>query len=347
MQAELLTETEATETVWIGIDVADQTVDAALHQEGGRGAAAVFPRTPKGMAELAAWARREAGQGANLRAVMEATGRFSTQAIAWLLEADSAIAPACVNPLHAKRFGQSLGVRNKTDRTDARVLARMGAERKPTPYEAPDKLTLELRSLVRERRGLVTERESTRLQIKAGSDSAFVDKQRERRLKELVKAVARMDAEIARVVATDAKMSADVKRLMTIPGVGIVTAVAMLAELGDLRRFTSGRQLAAFAGVSPRRCESGSSVRGRTRMSKQGSPVARAILYMSAVTAKGQGKEMAETYERLLAAGKKPKSALGAIMRKQLVLMRALLVTGKDYEPPVNNLALKEGKTVA
>lgn len=335
------------QTAWIGIDVAKSTVDAALHLDGPLGRVATFERTRDGMAELARWARSEVGGDVALRAVVEATGRYSVEAIGWLLEADAAVAPACVNPLHAKRFGQSLGLRNKTDDVDARMLARLGSERTPAPYEPPEPVYLELRALVRERRQLVEEQTRLGNRISEGSDSAFIRKQRTRRLKTLKRDIERLDEEIARVIATDERLQADIACVTTIPGIGIVTAVTVLAELGDLRRFASGRQLAAFAGVSPRRFESGTSVRGRTSMCKKGNPAVRSALYMSAVTTKRMPKGMASTYERLTGNGKAPKAALGALMRKQLVLMRALLVRGERYESPVEKSRSRSKESLA
>ncbi len=253
--------------------------------------------------------------------------------MAWLLEADPALTPACVNPLHAKRFAQSLGTRNKTDRVDARILARMGAERKPPPHEPPGPATRELRSLVRERRELVAERTRLTNRIGEGTNSAFVRKERARLLKSIETTLVRMDREIARTIAASDVLRVDIARLLTIPGVGIITAATVLAELGDLRRFATGRQLAAFAGLSPRRHESGTSVHGRTRMCKQGNPSVRATLYMSAVTTARMEKGMKATYQHLLANGKAPKAALGALMRRQLLLMRALLAHNSDYLP--------------
>ena len=263
---------------------------------------------------------------------MEATGRYSLEVIAWLLAAEASLAPACVNPLQAKRFAQSLGTRNKTDRVDARVLARMGAERKPAAYQPPTPARAALRDLVRERRALVDERTALNNRIGEGTDSAIVRRERDRLLGNLKRAIQRMDKAIAEAVAADAQLRRDVARLCTIPGVGMVTAVTVLAELGDLRRFSSSRQVTAFAGVSPHQHMSGTSVRGRTRMSKQGNPAVRSVLYTSSMTASRVPGPMQQTYQRLVDAGKAPSAALGAVMRKQLVLMRALLVTETDYE---------------
>ncbi len=342
MQAQTMTQ-----TAWIGIDVAKKTVDAAIHTDQPHGPAATFERTRQGMAQLASWARNQLGGDFALRAIMEATGRYSVEAIGWLLEADAAIAPACVNPHLAKHFGQSLGLRNKTDQVDARMLARMGAERSPAPYEAPSPVIVELRSLVRERRELVEEQTRLGNRIGEGCDSTFVRKQRAKRLNLLKADIARIDAEIERVIEGDAQLKADIALLLTIPGVGKVTAATVVAELGDLRRFASGRQIAAFAGLSPRRRESGTSVKGRVRLCKKGSPTVRSVLFMSAMTTKRMPRGMAATYDRLTANGKKPMAAIGALMRKQLVLMRAIIVSGKPYESPVDKSRQKGEEILA
>lgn len=334
--------------LWIGIDVAKAKVDAALYiSSGGKNPSATFARTPQGMAELLAWAKKNSPAHTPLRALLEATGRYSAEAAAWLLENDPTLAPAIINPLHAKRFAQSLGLRNKTDKIDAQTLARMGAERTPAPYEAPGHTILELRALVRERRTLIDERTRLINRMKEGTDSTFVKKERARTLKQLETTIGRIDMEIEKVAAADPSLSADIALLQTIPGVGALTAITVLAELGDLRRFESGRKLASFAGLSPRRHESGSTVRGRSRMSKQGNSAVRAILYPSAMASKRMEKGMRRTYERLLENKKAPMVALGAIMRRQLILMRAILKSGKPYESPVEKNTPKHEKSVA
>jgi transposase len=117
---------------------------------------------------------------------------------------------------------------------------------------------------------------------------------------------------------------------------GFITAVAVLAELGDLRRFTRGRQLSAFVGTAPCNHDSGSSVHKRPRMSKAGEPRVRALLYMCAMVAVGGDNDFADTYHRLTAAGKPKMAALGAIMRKLPLVMRAIVISGQPYEPHFN-----------
>ena len=216
---------QAATAVWIGIDVAKASVDAAVHLEHSAAPAATFSRTQKGVGQLLAWAREHVPADAPLRALMEATGRYSLEVIAWLLAAEASLAPACVNPLQAKRFAQSLGTRNKTDRVDARVLARMGAERKPAAYQPPTPARAALRDLVRERRALVDERTALNNRIGEGTDSAIVRRERDRLLGNLKRAIQRMDKAIAEAVAADAQLRRDVARLCTIPGVGMVLSL--------------------------------------------------------------------------------------------------------------------------
>ncbi|MFN8012264.1 MAG: IS110 family transposase [Holophagaceae bacterium] len=101
--------------------------------------------------------------------------------------------------------------------------------------------------------------------------------------------------------------------------------------MGDLRRFQRARQLGAYVGVSPRQRLSGTSVRGRTRMCKQGNSRIRQLLYLAAMASLRSDGPMKAVFDELVARGKARKSALGAVMRRLLLLMRALLVHEMDY----------------
>ncbi len=113
----------------------------------------------------------------------------------------------------------------------------------------------------------------------------------------------------------------------------MLTAITILAELGDLRRFHQARQLTAFAGLSLKKHTSGKSVHKKTHMSKQGSAHVRRILYVAAMAAVRGDNTFAEVYHRLVHNGKNRMSAIGAVMRKLLLTMRAVLITGRPYVP--------------
>ena len=156
-----------------------------------------------------------------------------------------------------------------------------------------------------------------------------------KQLRQLERDIATIEQEMKRVVNEDEAFKRDFDLLTSIDGVGPITALTVLAEIGDLRRFERARQLTAYAGVSPRIVQSGTSVRGKTRMCKRGNQRIRQALYLSAMATLNTKKpnSLSEMHYRLCEDGKQGKAALGAVMRKQLTVMRAVLISGKPYDP--------------
>jgi len=332
---------------WVGIDVAKESFDAAIHPPlipGERPdlaslAVKSFARTGKGVAELLAWI--DAAVGASdldreqfdpkVRALMESTGKYSLELAAWMTAARVSLCPAIVNAGFIAAHGKSLGQRNKTDRTDARVIARFGAERSPEPTPALSPARAELRELTRERQAIVAERVAWNERAREGSASKLVSKMRLKHMTQLEKFEEQLETAIKDLVFKTPEFKKDMNLLTSIPGVGLVTAATVLAELGDLRQFKRARSLSAFVGLSPRQHRSGTSINGRTRMSKKGNGRVRAALYMAAMVATRGDTDLARYYQGLVARGKSKMAALGAVMRKLLVLMRALAISNSNY----------------
>ena len=145
----------------------------------------------------------------------------------------------------------------------------------------------------------------------------------------------------------DKAFKRDFELLTSVDGVGPITALTVLAEIGDLRRFKRARQLTAYAGVSPRIVQSGTSVRGKTRMCKRGNQRIRQALYLSAMATLNTKKPntLSAMHHRLCEEGKQGKAALGAVMRKQLTVMRAVIITGKPYDPTFRGRGKLQGQT--
>jgi transposase len=120
--------------------------------------------------------------------------------------------------------------------------------------------------------------------------------------------------------------------LQSIPGIGAATAAVLLAELGDVTRFDSAKKAVAFAGLCPRRCLSGSSVRGRERLCKQGRSRLRKALYFPAMVGLRHNPALRAMKERLVANGKRPMVVLGAAMRKLLHLAFGVLKSKKPFD---------------
>lgn len=329
---------------WVGMDVSKPFFDAALLSQADQEIGAAvrefpalrFPRTKAGTEEFVTWLEGLLGEEIETletRVVMEATGKYSSELAVWLLETRRPLAAAIVNPQPAAHFIQSLALRNTTDRLAARALALYGLQRRPAPYEPPSKEEAGLRELTRYRHFLVEECTAMKNHAGEKAHTQVVLRTQARRRNRIEKDIAALEEQMHAQVAKAEGLKHDIALFETVYGIGFITAVTVRVELGDLRRFERARQLSAFAGLSPREVQSGTSVRKRTRMSKAGNKRVRSVLYMAACAAIARPNPWQVYYLQLRANGKKPMEALGALMRKLLVLMRAILISGKPYDP--------------
>ena len=326
---------------WVGVDVAQGTFDAAVASPGQhadtatfkRLPVATFDRTPEGVKQFVQWLRKyvPAQDPLPVRAVMEATGRYSIELTALLCKECPELRPSIANPERTSAFRKSLGLRNKTDRMDARALAFFGLERHPDPYEPLSPAQAELRDLSRCRDGLIETQKALENQLGQDAPSPLVRKTLKRIIAATHKSVDMIEKDMKRVIRSNEGFQRDYDLLTSIPGVGFITAAVVLAEFGDLRRFGCARQIGAHAGVTACRDESGERKRPG-HMSKKGNAHVRKILYMAAMSASTFNPHMHAAYRRLIARGKKPMVALVVIMRKLLVLMRAIVVSGKAFD---------------
>jgi len=326
---------------WVGLDVAKRTFDAAVACPGQRATAATFKRLPvqtfdrtrEGVKELVAWLRHHvpAQMPLPVRAVMEATGSYSIELAALLCSECPELRPSIANPERTCAYRKSLGLRNKTDRMDACALAFYGLERQPDPYEPMSPAQAELRALSRCRDDFVETRKAHENQLAEGPKSAVVRKLLQKTVAHLNQTIETIENQMRNVIEGDETLRRDHQLLTTIPGVGFLTAAVVLAEFGDLRRFGRSRQIGAHAGMCASANESGESV-SPAHLSKKGSARVRQALYMAAMSARNFNPPLRNVYQRLIAHGKEPMVALGAIMRKLLVLMRAIVISGIPFD---------------
>lgn len=318
--------------IWLGIDVSKATLDAALPRGSGGFAQIKLPRTREGASELLDWAHAQA-EGRPLACVMEATGGYSKDLARWLLQGRDGLHVAIAQPFQVHHFTQALGQRNKTDALDAVVLARFGATFTPRAFRPMAAPYERLRALERERDALVRSATAMENRQELESEARLVQKVRTRMLRHTRKAIEDLDEAILLEIRSDEGLRQDFRRLQTVPGVGPVLAATLMGELGDLRAFGHPKQLAHFVGVAPVVRTSGTSVDGRPHMSKRGNSRVRRMLYLGAMAAIRGDTPFTRTYQHLRDEGKAPMSALGAIMRKLLIVCRGVLVHGEDYAP--------------
>jgi len=317
---------------WAGFDVSSAVFDVALwgDQDFRDMTMTRFPRTFAGAEALVTWVEQQPRPLEGI--VMEVTGSYSRELVEWILQIRSNWRLAIINPTLVKNFGKSKGLRNKTDQVDARLNAAFGHERKPPGWVAPDPALDELKSIFRTQGKLKAFLTSLRVRRKGCRNQAEVSERAQAVVIEaLENQIQELDQAAKALMQNHASMAPDLELAMTVDGVGPVVATAILAEAGNLRRFQRGRQLTAFLGLSPKRNESGTSVKGKTRMCKVGGKYVRPPLYMAAVALTRRGGPLGDFYRRLVAAGKPKKAALGALMRKLVLVVRAVIIQGKPY----------------
>ncbi|HLO78212.1 MAG TPA: transposase, partial [Magnetospirillum sp.] len=137
---------------------------------------------------------------------------------------------------------------------------------------------------------------------------------------------------VTALIQSDEHLRTSHALLTSIPGLGSQSAAVMLAEIPDFRAFGHNKQITAFVSLNPQDHQSGSSVRGRARISKVGNARLRAILYMCALTARRHNPALKAFADRLKEAGKSPKVVLVAVARKLLVIAYGVMKTGRPFQ---------------
>jgi len=262
---------------------------------------------------------------------MESTGSYSEAPATHLARAGRLVSVA--NPARVKYAGLARGRGNKTDRADARLIAQYAAREKPKAWQPPSPEVRELQGLVRRIDDLteMAAREKCRLASPALTKSAR--RSVARTIKLLEKEAARLRAEADELVAATEALAADRELLESIPGVGRQTATVILAELPAVERLPSAESAAAYCGLAPREFTSGTSVKRRTRLSKAGNTRLRKALFMPTQTAVRFNPVLGAFFERLVKAGKPPMQAIGACMRKLVMICYGVLKNRKPFDP--------------
>ena len=314
---------------FLGLDVAKDKADACLLRPDGQRLVECFENSRQGHDKLLAWLHRHGG-GALVQAGLESTGPYS-RAWCYLLHA-AGHAVSLLNPARPKAYAQACGLRNKTDRVDARLLATFVAERQPARWTPPTPESEALKELTRRREDLLAliQAENNRLE---SAQNRCVRDSLGRVIKALERELGRIEDEVEQLVQSHAPLRAKEKLLRSIKGIGKVTARKILAELPDVNCFASARQAAAYAGLSPRRHESGKTVRKRGRLSKTGNPDLRKAFYMPAMVAIKHNGVIRNFAARLRANGKCEKVIIGAVMRKLLHIAFGVLKHNRPFDP--------------
>jgi transposase len=318
----------------IGIDVSKAKLDCAWLKEQDKVKTKAMTNNLTGWQELLDWTLKNTGLAIVERHfVMEATGIYHEQLATFLTDAGAKV--SVVNPAQVKFYAQGLGVRSKNDKKDSVVLARYGLKENPKLWQPEAQEIRTLKALLARFDGI----EKDLQREKNRQEKAVISLAPEEVINSLNLMTEQLKSEQQRLekliedhINKHDKLRENKALLETIPAVGKVIATRMLMVIGS-RQFDDAHQCAAYLGLIPVQHESGSSVKGRAKLSKAGNPVIRAKLYMAAVVAIRHNPDIKAQYERLTSKGKSKMSALGAAMRKLVQICFGVLKHQQPYQP--------------
>ncbi len=312
----------------LGIDVAKETLDIVL-SDGLHLQHSQFQNSAKGHELLAMWLQKQ--RASDIHVCLEATGQYGDGVAEYLYLRGFPV--SVVNPARIKHYANSKLRRNKTDKADAQLIAEYCLSQKPTGWSPPPTSFKDLQALVRHLDDLQVTRVQEANRLASGiRTSTVIDS-----LRALLTFLDDQIKQTKKAIQEHIERHQELKRmhalLVTIPGIGKLTAAKLLGEIRNILDFQSARQLAAYAGLTPRNFLSGTSVHKKSRLSKTGNANLRQILYLPAIVAKKHNPIVHAFCDRLFQSGLKPMEVIGAAMRKLLHLVYGILKSGRSFDP--------------
>ena len=307
----------------LGIDVSKKTLDAALIFDN-RTFSKQFKNTTEGFKSLAAWL--ESLKIEQVHTCLEATGTYSEAAALFLHERGHRV--SVVNPLRIKGYGQANMQRNKTDRLDARLIASFCQTQEPDEWLPPSAEVKQLQALVRRIEILEQMRQAEENRL--ANSVSEVQPSIERMIALLKEEIIELERQIKEHIDRHPNLKRQSVLLQTIPGIGSRTAHLLLSEI-EFERYSSARSIAAQAGVTPRKRQSGTSLK-QTNLSKLGNARLRKALYFPAIVARQHNEIIKEFAKRLKSRGKTPMQIVCAAMRKLLHIAFGVLKHNRAFD---------------
>lgn len=323
----------------IGIDISKSTFTACLCQQSDDGRLTFskvleFGNDSTGFNQLLRWTKGLIASGSELVFLMEATGVYYENLAHHLHKIKKRV--HVILPNTSKHYFSSLNVKTKTDAVDAKILSQFGVERVHKLWSPPPGTLLQLRNLTRYYVQL-QEQKTALGNIKHSKDCShdiqiFIAKSNKKLINEIDKEIERCLKEIKKAIEHDKVLKERARKVLTIKGVGLITVATILAETMGFDQFNSSKQVVSYSGYDVVQRESGTSVKGRTRISKKGNRYIRNALYFPAMVACRYNETLKETYIRINKNSKASKM-IGqvAIQRKLLVLIYTLWKNDTEF----------------
>lgn len=305
---------------YLGIDISKSTFDAALLVKD-KFKTRKFDNNKQSFNKLMSWLNQK--EVTLSKACMEATGVYSQPLAEFLY--NQKIPVSVVNPARIKGFSQSELTRSKNDILDAKLIAKFCKLINPELWQPTPKPIKTLQHWVRRLDDLIAmhRQEKNRLEV--------ADNDLKTHIQESIEHLQNKIKKVNTIIKDHINQHPDLKRkselLQSIPGVGKATTAQVLAFIGEVNKFKSAKEVAAFIGLNPKQRQSGTSVNGRTRLSKTGDSALRKAFYMPAVVAIRYNPIIKEFCMRLEKAGKHKMLIVGAVMRKLVHMIYGVLKT--------------------
>jgi len=302
-----------------------------------------FANDESGFKAFNKWIGKYYKRSIPLSLVMEATGVYHER-LAYFLN-DLGYQVVILLPKRAKDFSKTLKIKKITDKIASQYLAIMGLEKKLDLWNKPKKEYLDLRHLGREKERIQHQITQIKNQLEAETSGAHPCKKTISRIKELIKILQKQKkevlAEMEQVINSNAELKEKVRKITTIPGIGLMTAATVIGETDGFNHVKNKRQLVSYAGYDIINQESGTSVKTKARISKRGNRNIRKAMHMPALTSIRKEINSKNLFIRLVTrTGIKMKGVV-AVQRKLLVLIYTLWKNGTEYDPDYE--AKKEG----
>ncbi len=283
----------------------------------------VFRNNKTGIISLLKWVKSLVNDEVEFRFVMEATGVYH-QKFAYFLE-EKGFDLSIVLPNKISNYMRTLDIKTITDRTASQAISRFGLERKLNIWKRPNKIYKELQQLTRERDQIVDERTIIKNQLHAENVEAEPNKRSIKRMKARIRFLNSQEKEvkidIEDIVNNEAILKQEIEDICTIPGVGYLTAITVLAETNGFELIRNKRQLTSYAGLDIREKISGTSVKGKPKISKKGNRNLRKAMHLPSLSSVKYNKDHKELYVRLVSKSGIKMKGLVAVQRKLLELI--------------------------
>ncbi|HSQ46571.1 MAG TPA: IS110 family transposase [Lutibacter sp.] len=298
----------------------------------------VFRNNEKGFLLLLEWVKKLTKDKSKVLYVMEATGVYHQKFAYFLDEKDHEV--CVVLPNKISNYMRTLDNKTVTDKTCSEGIAQFGLERKLDLWHRPKKIYKNLQQLTRERDQIVFERAMVKNHLHAEQAEAEPNESSMLRINARIKFLSGQEKEIKKEIENwvnkDADLKKEVENICTIPGIGELTAVIILAETNGFELIRSKRQLTSYAGLDVKEKQSGTSIKGKPRISKSGNRHLRKAMHLPGLTAVRWDDSFRDMYARIVSKHGIKMKALVAVQRKLLemvyIIFKNKIPYDKEYE---------------